>query len=58
METPCYCTTEQRERNWLWSDCEIKGHESGCYVVWCRVCDVWNSDCRDAWRPMMEEWVS
>lgn len=54
----CSCSEKTREYSWIWSDCETKGHEGGCYVVWCVKCDVWSSDCDDPWKPMPKEWVS
>lgn len=46
----CDCPTDKREAHWLWSDCEVEGHKEGCYVVWCRVCDLYSSDCDDKWK--------
>jgi hypothetical protein len=50
MRKSCDCPTDKREAHWLWSDCEVEGHEESCYVVWCRVCDLYSSDCDDTWK--------
>ena len=46
----CDCPTDKQEAHWLWSDCEVEGHEESCYVVWCRVCDLYSSDCDATWK--------
>lgn len=50
MVRSCDCPTDKREAHWLWSDCEVEGHEESCYVVWCRVCDLYSSDCDAKWK--------
>lgn len=49
----CTCDTNDdavRERAWKWSDCPKPGHEEGCFVVHCTVCDLYSSDCDEPWR--------
>jgi hypothetical protein len=48
----CDCPTDRREAHWAWSDCEVAGHEEGCYVVECRVCGLYSSDCDDTWKEV------
>ena len=48
----CDCPTDRREAHWAWSDCEVAGHEEGCYVVECRVCGLYSSDCDDSWKEV------
>jgi hypothetical protein len=49
----CTCDTADdsvRERVWRWSDCAKLGHEAGCALVHCTVCDLYSSDCDETWR--------
>ena len=49
----CSCDTssdELRAKVWTWSDCPKTGHEQGCFVVHCTVCDLYSSDCDEPWR--------
>jgi hypothetical protein len=52
-----FAKDSDREETWVWSDCEVEGHEEGCFVVWCMKCDVWSSDCDEKWKPVPAEWV-
>lgn len=49
----CTCDTssdELRAKVWRWSDCQKPGHEEGCFLVHCTVCDLYSSDCDEPWR--------
>lgn len=49
----CNCDTNDdavREKAWKWSDCPKPGHEEGCFLVHCTVCDLYSSDCDEPWR--------
>ena len=49
----CTCDTADdavRERVWVWSDCQKPGHDEGCSLVHCTVCDLYSSDCEESWR--------
>lgn len=49
----CACDTADdavRAKVWEWSDCPKPGHEGGCFVAHCTVCDLYSSDCDESWR--------
>ena len=52
----CDCPDYLREALWLWSDCEKEGHDEGCFVVWCRHCDLYSSDCEEDWKLVPDDW--
>jgi len=55
----CDCPDEKLDKNWLWSDCDKKGHEEGCFVVWCQACDIYSADCDnggETWREIPNDW--
>jgi hypothetical protein len=30
---------------WVWNDCDIAGHEEGCYMFTCPSCGTTDRDC-------------
>jgi xanthine dehydrogenase iron-sulfur cluster and FAD-binding subunit A len=33
--------------DWVWKDCDLEGHEEGCYMVTCPACGVIERDCEE-----------
>jgi hypothetical protein len=31
--------------DWVWTDCDIKGHEEGCFMATCPACGTTDRDC-------------
>lgn len=31
--------------HWIWKDCDLKGHEEGCYMTVCPDCGAKDRDC-------------
>lgn len=35
------------EDTWIWQDCDIKGHEEGCFMLLCLDCGAVDRDCEN-----------
>lgn len=42
MKTKLECVPPDE---WEWKDCDIKGHEEGCFMAVCPACGTTDRDC-------------
>jgi len=41
------CKLELWYDQWLWKDCDISGHDEGCFMLVCPGCGDKDRDCED-----------